>query len=90
MVSASYNFSKVGIPDLAFVAKFGAWYNARDPQTDSSLPDETELDLTLDYQLRSGPLRGFWVRLRGAFEHQKGGDSQNEFRVILNYDIPVL
>jgi hypothetical protein len=64
---------------------------ARNPETRASLPDQSEVDLTADYHLKRTRLRGLWVRLRGAFVNQSSGSgSQNELRIILNYDWPVL
>lgn len=53
-------------------------------------PDETELDLTLDYKPATGRLKGLWIRLRGAFVNEDGSAADlHEVRVIINYDFPL-
>ena len=50
-----------------------------------------EINLTLDYRPERTVFQGIWIRLRGAWldeKHTKRKGSQ--FRVIFNYDIPIL
>ncbi len=48
-------------------------------------------NLSVDYKVPDGRLRGFWVRLRGAYLDQSGvQDWTKEYRVIVNYEIPLL
>lgn len=56
-------------------------------------PDQTELDLTLDYRPPKGPYQNLWLRLAAGFlEQEEGPGSANvqEIRLILNYDLDLL
>ncbi len=87
----SYHFKGIGLPGLSAFAKYSRGYNARNPDTGLSLADREEVNLTIDYRLQRGRFRGFWIRLRGAYVNEIGtSDEQKQFRVIFNYDIPVL
>ena len=57
-----------------------------------TVPDQDELDLTVDFRFKKGLLNGFWLRLRGAYLDQKGPEARDvtNIRVILNYDISIL
>jgi hypothetical protein len=86
-----YSFKEHGLPQLTVFGSYTRGTGARNPETRASLPDQSEVDLTADYHLKRTRLRGLWVRLRGAFVNQSSGSgSQNELRIILNYDWPVL
>ena len=57
-------------------------------------PDQRELDITVDYRFQSGLLAGLWLRARAAFLDQDddlaaAGDVR-DYRVILNYELPIL
>jgi hypothetical protein len=62
-----------------------------DPAKKSGLPDENEYDMTIDYRIEKGPLRGMWVRLRNAYvDFSSGGGSSNNVRLIINYPLSLL
>ena len=66
-------------------------FSARNPTTDQALPDQSEFDLTVDYRIQTGWLRGFWIRVRNGyvnFDHN--GGSTNNVRVIINHELPIL
>jgi hypothetical protein len=91
LLGLSYDFTRVGIPGLNWALNYAHGYGARDPDTRKALPDEAEFDITVDYRIQQGPLRGVWFRLRNAyvdFNHQ--GGSINNVRLIVNYELPVL
>jgi hypothetical protein len=53
--------------------------------------DEQEWDLTVDYEIKEGRWRGFWLRLRGSVLDVEGAESTAwQVRVILNYAVPIL
>ena len=55
------------------------------------MKQEDELDLDLQWRPQIKILKGFWFRARYAYIDQRdGGSSQNDFRIIVNYDIPLL
>ena len=91
LVGASYHFERIGIPGLSAFANFARGTSARDGSSGDSLPNQQEFDLTVDYHLPEGRLKGFWVRLRYAYLDEDGdADPAHDFRVILNYQIPIL
>lgn len=56
-------------------------------------PDQSEIDVTLDYRPPEGPYRNIWFRFATGFlEMEEGPGSANvqEFRLILNYDFQLL
>jgi hypothetical protein len=62
-----------------------------DPLTLVDGADEQELDLTVDYEIKEGRWRGFWLRLRGsALDVEGTKDTAWQVRLILNYALPIL
>jgi hypothetical protein len=91
LVGLSYHFKHLGLEGFSAVANYAEGYGARDPISGSSLPDQREFNLTLDYHVERGLLRGLWLRVRGSVLDTDGADSiGHQLRVVLNYSIPVL
>lgn len=91
LLGFSYDFKRVGLKGLSAFANLSVGSGIVDPATGARLPGERELDVTVDYHLQKGRLKGFWVRLRGAFVDQGGPKAvDNEYRAILNYEVPLL
>lgn len=88
LVGLSYNFSRIGLPELSAFTNFAWGNNAEDPVTNENLPDETEYNFTLDFRPKSGALNGFWLRSRYAYVDFEGGKDTQDTRVILNYELP--
>jgi hypothetical protein len=67
------------------------WERAN-PTTKASVPNENEFDVDLQWRPQWDFLKGLWVRTRYANVHQYDGpkDTIHDFRVIVNYDIPLL
>ena len=74
---------------LSAFANYAEWNDARNPSTGAGLPDQKEVDLTIDYRFPSEWAPGLWIRLRGSILDRQGLDDIEQFRVIVNYDIPV-
>ena len=55
-------------------------------------PDQEEFDLTVDYRFKKGLFERLWLRFRGAVLNQHGPNAHDtvDFRIILNYDLPIL
>jgi hypothetical protein len=91
LLGLAYDFTRVGVPGLSLALNYAHGYGARDSDPGKLLPDEAEFDLTVDYRIQQGPLRGVWFRLRNGyvdFDHH--GGSSNNVRLIVNYELPVL
>jgi hypothetical protein len=90
LVGLSYDFSRIGLDGLSAFTRY-----AHGDTPDSGAlasPDQDELDLTVDYRFKKGFLNDLWLRVRGAYLNQHGPEARDvsNFRVILNYDIPIL
>jgi hypothetical protein len=86
----SYDFDAVGIAGLSAFVDY-AKGDTPDSGTAAS-PDRDELDVTVDYHVKEGRFDRLWLRVRGSFLNQDDpeGRDTNEFRIILNYDLPIL
>ena len=61
------------------------------PQKDSAEKAVREIDVTIDYRIRSGRLESLWLRLRASWLEEKvAPHSGTDFRVILRYELPVI
>ena len=93
LVGVSYNGTRLGLERWSAFANFARGSGARS-DAGARVPDRQELDLTVDYRIEDGRWRGFWLRVRGAFVRERGAggtdETQNELRVILNYDVAFL
>lgn len=90
LLGLSSDFSYFG--DNAFSGFINyAWGDTPDNGADAS-PDESELDLTLDYKPGTGVAKGLWFRLRAAFVDQDGANRKDlrDIRLIANYDFSLL
>ena len=88
----SYDFKHLGVEGLSAFLQLGIGRGAKLPDQGLSGLDETEFDLTLDYKIPEGRLKGLWFRLRGASAliDAPGQDTARQVRFIINYDLPVL
>jgi predicted porin len=90
LIGVSYDFSRIGLDGLSGFANYA---NGNTPESGpTSSPDQEELDLTVDYRIKKGFMKGFWLRLRGATLNQRGPGAEDvdEIRVVLNYDFAIL
>jgi hypothetical protein len=87
----SYDFSSLGLTGFTAYPLWVHGWNRVDPITKASVKQEDEYDLDLQWRPQIKVLKGFWLRTRYAYVDQRdGGPSQSDFRIILNYDIPLL
>ncbi|MBW1882290.1 MAG: OprD family outer membrane porin, partial [Deltaproteobacteria bacterium] len=90
-LGASAYFGEIGVPDLSLALRYSEGYDRQRPLTDEHLGDRRELNATLDYRLRHGPLRGFWLRARFGWGHVEGTRRDSfEGRIVLRYDLKLL
>ena len=88
LASVSYDFSDVGLRGLTGILNFVAGFDGR---LLGVKRDAQELDVTLDYRVKRGLLKGLWLRVRGSWLHEeKRGQDGSDVRVILRYDLPVI
>jgi outer membrane porin, OprD family len=90
LLGFSYDF-KHYVTGLSATFNFARGTDAVDPATKDGLPNENEWDLTVDYRIEKGPLRGMWVRARYAYVNfDSGGGHSNNVRLIINYPLSLL
>ena len=93
-VGVAYDFSKVLTPGLSAFANIAWGWDAIDPKTRASAPDQTEYDLTVDYRPPfkfPAFLQGMWLRVRGAILDQENADQLGwQVRLILNWERDLL
>ena len=92
LVGLSWDFRRLGLEGFSAFVNYARGNDSQDEFNGQALRDRDELDITLDYRPKAGPFRGVWFRVRGVFINERGSGarSQNELRVIVNYDLPVL
>jgi hypothetical protein len=92
MVKASYDFTRLGLEGVAAYALFVHGWGRVDPATKNSVPDENEFDVDLQWRPKWKFLKGLWFRTRYANVHQyeRAENTLHDFRVIVNYDFPLL
>ena len=92
LIGASYDFASIGIPGLSGFINYAQGYTPDSGRNAS--PDQQEFDVTVDYRFQSGTLNRLWLRARAAIVDQDDDVARasdvREFRVILNYDLPIL
>ena len=92
LAGASYDFKSIGVPGLSGFVNYARGYT---PDSGSNAsPDQSEFDITVDYRFQSRAVEGLWLRARAAFLDQDegvaGGFDVRDYRVILNYKLPLL
>jgi hypothetical protein len=87
----SYDFSSLGLTGVTAYALWVHGWNRVDPVTKASVKQEDEYDLDLQWRPQIKVLKGLWFRARYAYVDQRDdAPSQSDFRIIVNYDMPLL
>ena len=90
LLGFSYDF-KDFVEGLSATFNFARGTGALDPATKAGVPNENEWDITFDYRIQEGPLRGISIRVRNGYVNfDSGGGNSNNVRVIVNYPLPFL
>lgn len=95
VIGLSYDFKEIGLDGLSAFTNYGQ-ARASNTAITGAPPRTDELDLTVDYRFKEGLLKNLWIRLRAAwvsFDDPAGGpvyNAINDYRVIVNYEIPLL
>jgi len=88
-VALSYHFGRIGLEPLSIAASYTEGWDANDADG-ASIPHRREVNLTLDYRVQGGLLRGLWLRARAAIHNENGAEETgHDLRIILNYEIPI-
>ena len=92
MGKVSYDFTRLGLEGVTAYGLFVHGWGRVDPSTRDPVPDENEFDMDLQWRPSWSFLKGLWFRTRYAVVHQYEGPKKytHDFRVIVNYDFPLL
>ena len=85
----AYNFGRFGLKELGLSTAYVHGYDAIDSTTKEGIPNKDETDVTLDYKVADGMLNGLWIRLRTALVDQDGSSTTQDYRIIVNYEVPI-
>ncbi len=90
-VGLSYDGARIGLPGISGFVNYARGFDAEIAATGSSLPNDEEIDLTLDIRPDRPALRGAWLRLRAATLNPGDGRRRViQVRLILNWALPLL
>lgn len=89
LVGLAYDLTRLGLPGLSTFANYAEGRGARDATGGGHLPDQRDVDLTLDYRVHEEWLPGLWLRLRGSVLKVERGERVELLRVIVNYELPI-
>ena len=53
-------------------------------------PNQTELDLYLDYKIPKGAFKDLWLRVQRAWEWNAGPGQTTQWRAIVYWEIPLI
>ena len=92
MAKASYDFTGLGLQGVTAYTLFVHGWNRVNPTTKAPVPNENEFDADVQWRPEWKFLKGLWFRTRYANVHQYESphNTMNDFRVIVNYDWPLL
>lgn len=92
LTKLSFDFARIGLPGVSAYALFAHGWGRVDPSSKALLGNVNEFNADLQWRPRWDPLKGFRARLRYGLTEGYGGSrgSSHEFRLTLNYDIPLL
>ena len=90
LLGAAYDLSKLIAQGLSANVNVAAGWDAINPRTRKSAPDQREYNLTVDARppwLRPAFMQGWWLRVRGGILDQDGASQLGwQLRVILNWE----
>jgi len=91
-VGAVLKLDKIGLKDVTGTAFFVWGWDAINPTTHASLPNEQELNFALRWQPSDERWKGLsvWARYSDIFSTGSARDTQPELRIIVDYTIPLL
>jgi hypothetical protein len=91
-LGATLKLDKIGLKDVTATAFFVWGWDAINPTTHASLPNEQELNLALRWQPTDERWKGLsvWGRYSDVFSTGSARDTQPEFRFIVDYTVPLL
>ncbi len=92
MIKGAYDFSRLGLEGVTAYALMVHGWGALNPETKAAVYNQNEYDFDVQWRPKIDLLKGLSFRGRYALVNQHGEDppTLRDFRVIVNYDIPLL
>jgi hypothetical protein len=94
MLALDYDFGRLGFEGVKFHAAWGKGNGTPNPVTNRGFADQDELDLRFAYEPHRGRLQGLHVEVEyidwQVFDQPSPSDDLSQFRVIVNYKVPLL
>ena len=92
MPKISYDFSRLGLEGVSSYLLFVHGWGRINPSTKAGVPNENEFNADVQWRPKWSFLNGFSARFRYSRVQQYQGpkDHQDDFRLIINYDFPLL
>ncbi|MNP37600.1 Porin-like protein NicP precursor [compost metagenome] len=84
----AYDFVALGVPGLKASVMYLSGGDIK--TTTGSNQKEWERDISLDYALQSGPLKGLGFGWRNGKSNSEASRNQEQNRLIVSYNIPLL
>jgi hypothetical protein len=84
----AYDFAALGVPGLKASVMYLSGDNIKTASGDNQ--KEWERDISLDYLLQSGPLKGVGFGWRNGESHSDASRNQDQNRLFVSYSIPLL
>lgn len=92
LVGFAYDFADIGVPGLSTFINYAEGDTPNSGSNASA--DQEEFNITFDYRFKDSQLDGLWIRARGAVVDRDSGfgavTREEDFRLIVNYEIPIL
>ncbi len=92
MAKVSYDFKQFGLEGVTAYTLFVHGWGRINSSTGESVPNENEWHADIQWRPQWKFLKGLCFRVRYAIVHQyeEPKNTINDFRVIVNYDFPLL
>ena len=89
LASLSYHFGERAQSGLSATAVAAYYWDAVSTPANPQ-PNQTEVDLYLDYRVPKGVLDGLWFRLQPNWQYDAGGGHTTQWRAIVYWEVPLL
>jgi len=94
-IGLAYTATSFGLPGISGFMNYARGVNAEDAATGTAIPDNDELDITIDFRPTQGVfgegfLGGAWLRVRYGVLNPGNDRERTNIRVTFNWGLPLL
>jgi len=89
-IGVSYTGTAFGYPGISGFVNYARGVDAEIGATGVSLPDEQEVDFTVDFHSTTGPFEGAWLRIRYGVLNPGSNRNRYNVRVTFNWGFQLL